>query len=160
MKAALIALGICAVAAALEGAAAGPGVKGWLAELRAPRWAPPFRVWVVVGAIYYVLCFAVLFRLLGLPSSRLRTSALATAILLMVANAAFNLVFFRRRKLFGSFLFYLPYCAIAVALFIQLLLLDRLAAAILGPYLLYLIYATAWGYQIWYTLSLHDALPI
>ncbi len=149
MKAALIALGICTLAALLEGAAAGRGVKARLAALRAPRWALPFGAWVVVGAIYYNLCFAMLWRLLTLPSSPLRSSALTTVLGLMVANAAFNFIFFRRQNLHASFLFFFPYSAIAVALFIQLLLLDLLAAAIFGPYLLYFVYATAWGYRLW-----------
>jgi translocator protein len=144
-----IAFGICALAALLEGVAAGRGVKERLASLRAPRWAFSFGAWVVVGAVYYVLCFAVLLRLLDQPSTRLRSSALVTLLTLMAANAGFNFIFFRRRNLLASFLFFLPYSAIAVALFVQLLLADRLAAAIFGPYLLYFVYATAWGYQMW-----------
>lgn len=149
MKVVLIALGICILAAVLEGVAAGPGVKQHLAALRAPRWALPFGAWVVVGAIYYVLCFAILFRLLSLPASPVRTSALTTTVILMAANAAFNFIFFRRRNLFASFVCFLPYSAIAIALFIQLLLLDRLASALFAPYLLYFVYATVWGYQLW-----------
>lgn len=149
MRPVLIASGICALAALLEGVAAGRGVKERLALLRAPRWALSFGGWVVVGALYYVLCFAVLLRLLGQPSTALRNSALATLVALMAANAGFNFVFFRRRNLRASFLFFLPYSAIAVALFVQLLLVDRFAAAVFGPYLLYFVYATAWGYEMW-----------
>jgi hypothetical protein len=43
-----------------------------------PRWALPFGAWVVVGGIYYILCFVVLFRLLRLPANHLRATALAT----------------------------------------------------------------------------------
>lgn len=157
MNAALIALGICILAAVLEGAAAGRGVKEHLSALRAPRWALSFRAWVVVGVVYYAVCFAVLLCLLTLASTRLRTSALATIIVLMVANAAFNVVFFRRRNLYASFLFFFPYSAIAIALFVQLLLLDRVASLIFGPYLLYFVYATAWGHQLW-RLNEHPAI--
>ena len=109
----------------------------------------PFGGWIVVGVLYYIVCFAVLFRLLNLPFSSLRSMALTTALLLMAANAAFNLLFFRRGNLHASFLFYIPYSAIAIALEVQLFLLDRLASVIFAPYLLYFIYATAWGYQVW-----------
>ena len=63
--------------------------------------------------------------------------------------ATFNVVFFRRRNLFASFLLYFPYAAIAVALFLQLLALEPVAAAAFAPYLAYFVYATAWGYAIW-----------
>jgi tryptophan-rich sensory protein len=149
VKPLLIALGTCALAALLEGVAAGPGVRERLSSLRAPRWALSFGGWVVVGALYYVLCFAVLLRLLNLPSTALTSAALATLVTLMAANAGFNFIFFRRRNLHASFLFFLPYSAIAVALFAQLLFVDRLAAAVFGPYLLYFVYATAWGYELW-----------
>jgi tryptophan-rich sensory protein len=56
---------------------------------------------------------------------------------------------FRRRNPFASFVLFLPYSALAIALFVQLLILEPLAAMIFGPYLLYFIYATAWGYQVW-----------
>ena len=149
MKPAVIALIICAIAGALEGAAAGSGVKKRLASLRVPRWALPCGAWVVVGGIYYILCFAVLFRLLRLPSSHLQATALAMTVALMSANAAFNFVFFRRGNLYASFLFYFPYSALAVGLFLLLLRVDRIASTIFGPYLLYFVYATAWGYQVW-----------
>ena len=149
MNSALIALAVCAVAAALEGAAAGTGVRAHLASLRLPWWALPFGAWVVVGGLYYVLCFVVLYRLLERPSSQLTVAALATTVLLMGANAAFNAVFFRRRNLYASFLFFIPYAALAIALFILLLFIDPVASAAVGLYLVYLIYATAWGYQVW-----------
>ena len=149
MHPALTALGICAVAAILEGVAAGPGVKKRLASLRVPCWALPFHAWMIVGAIYYVLCFAVLFRLLTLPPDRLKIAALATTVLLMAANAAFNLLFFRWANFGASFLFFLPYSGIAIGLFILLLTVDPLASAIFGPYLLYFVYATVWGYHVW-----------
>lgn len=104
---------------------------------------------MIVGGVYYLLCFAVLFRLLRVPATHLRTAALAMTLALMAANAAFNFVFFRRANLYASFLFFFPYSAIAVALFVVLLRVDSIAAAIFGPYLVYFVYATAWGYQVW-----------
>lgn len=149
MKPAALALGACAIAAALEGLAAGPGVKQRLSSLRVPRWALPFSAWLVVGGLYYLLCFIVLFRLLKLPTTRLQVAALTAAIALMAANAAWNYLFFRRANLYVSFLFFLPYATLALALFGLLLSVDPVSSAIFGPYLLYFVYATAWGYKVW-----------
>ena len=69
----------------------------------------------------------------------------------MFINALWNYFFFRTRNLFHAYLLGLLYSAIAVSLFLLLLLrLDRLAAWCLLPYLLYLFcYANLWGYRIW-----------
>jgi tryptophan-rich sensory protein len=149
VRPAAIALLVCALAAALEGVAGGPGVRQRLASLRVPRWALPFGAWLVVGGLYYVLCFIVLFRLLSIPANRLQTMALTVAVALMAANAAWNYIFFRRGNLYASFLFLLFYAALAVALCGLLLRVDSASAAFFGPYLLYFVYATAWGYKVW-----------
>ena len=149
LKPAALALVVCVIAAALEGLAAGPGVKQRLAALRVPRWALPFSAWLVVGGLYYVLCFIVLFRILELPTTRLQVTTLAVATTFMTANAAWNYLFFRRANLYASFVFFLPYAALALALFGLLLRVDPVSSAIFGPYLLYFVYATAWGYKVW-----------
>jgi len=149
VKPAALALGICAIAAALEGLAAGPGVKQRLSSLRVPPWALPFTAWLVVGGLYYLLCFIVLLRLLKLPTTRLQVTAVTAAIALMAANAAWNYLFFRRANLHASFLFFLPYAALALALFLLLLRVDPVSSAIFGPYLLYFGYAAAWGHEVW-----------
>lgn len=143
----MIPLAVCLVAAAVEGLAAGPGVKRRLESLRQPRWAPSFGVWVLIGGLYYFLCFVLLFRLIGLAPSLLRTSALVLTGILMLVNAAFNFVFFRRAALRASLLLFLPYSAVALAVLGMLLRLDRVTAVIFGLYLVYLVYATVWGYQ-------------
>jgi len=150
MRSALIAFLICAFAATLEGWAAGGGVKARLAQLRLPRFSPPFAVWIGIGLGYYVMCFFILWRLLATPlASSAGRLALALLGALMLANAAWGVFFFRRRNLRVSFLAFPPYMLLALALDAVLLSVDRLAALILLPYLAYLIYATWWGYRVW-----------
>ena len=143
-------LAICALAAALEGLFAGPGVKQRLASLLLPPYAVPFWGWMVIGVLYYAICFAVLYRLFLLPASAGRLAAFGLIGTFMFVNALWNYFFFRSRNLFHAYLLGLPYCAVAVSLFLLLLLrLDRMAAWFLLPYLFYLIYASVWGYRIW-----------
>lgn len=148
MRALLYALGLCALAAALEGVFAGGGIKKRLAELRAPRYAPPLWGWVLIGIAYYVMCFAVLYRLFNLPTTALRNLALALAATVLLANALWNYFFFRRRSVFLAFLLGLPYSVVAVALFVCLLHLDRTAALWWLPYVVYLFYASAVSYAL------------
>lgn len=51
---------ICVPAATLEGALAGKDARQWLAQLRMPRYSPPFVLWVVIGVLFYAMCFVIL----------------------------------------------------------------------------------------------------
>jgi tryptophan-rich sensory protein len=146
----LCAAAICAVAVALEGFCAGGGIRQRMAELRRPRFSPPLWGWILIGALYYVICFAVLYRLFArTPAVPLRTLAIGGTVLLMSINAGWNWFFFRARNLRHAFLIGLPYTVLALAVFALLLALDRIAAAWLAPYLPYLVYANFWGYRTW-----------
>ena len=135
---------------ALEGLFAGGGIKKRLSELQVPRYAPPLWGWIVIGALYYVICFVVLYRLFSLPTtSALRPWALALLGSMMFINALWNYFFFRTRNLFHAYVICLPYGVTAAVLFGVLLNLDRPAAWTLLPYLLYLFYAGAFGYRVW-----------
>lgn len=142
-------LAICALGAALEGLFAGSGIKQRLVTLRMPAFAIPFWGWMVIGGLYYVICFAILYRLFLLPPAPLRSVAFGLLGAMMFINALWNCFFFRTRNLFHAYLLGLPYNAIALALFFLLLRIDRTAAWCLLPYILYLFYANIWSYRIW-----------
>jgi benzodiazapine receptor len=158
MRSAFLALLVCALAATLEGWAAGGGVKTRFAQLRLPAFSPPFAVWIGIGLGYYAMCFLILWRLLTTPLAS-PTGRLALALLgaLMLANAAWGFLFFRLRNLRLSFLAFPPYVLLTLALEVALLGVDRLAALILLPYLVYLVYATWWGYRLW---RLNDSVTL
>ena len=149
-RAILLSLAICAVAAGLEGVLAGRGVKERFAELRLPAISPPLSVWVVVGALYYLICFILLYRLLASdPLRPLASMTFALLLVVMLVNAGWNYLFFRRKDLRASLLSQLPYGALLLGLVGLLWQLDRRAAVVLVPYILYLGYAAWWGYRLW-----------
>ena len=146
----LISVGACVLAAALEGACAGKNVKAFYAELRFPRYSAPLWVWGIIGGLYYLIFWFVLYRLLRLDSdSAVRVAALALLLFMMVVNALTNYVIFRARNLRLSFIIGNLFPIMDVTLFILLIRLDRAAAWSLIPYLLYRIYAVWWGYALW-----------
>jgi tryptophan-rich sensory protein len=146
----LISIGICIIAAALEGVCAGKNVKAFFATLRFPPYSAPLWVWSIIGALYYVIFCFVLYRLLTLDSdSVLKPVALTLILFMMVANALTNYVIFRARNLRLSFIIGNIFPVMDIALFICLIRLDRIAAWSLIPYLLYRIYALWWGYGLW-----------
>ena len=149
-RALIYSLAACVLSVALEGLFAGRGIKQRLAELRVPRYAPPLWGWIFIGAVYYVICFVVLYRLLSMPETvPSRSSALVLLGSLMFTNALWNYFFFRTRNLFHAFVIGLPYSLIAAVLFVLLLQIDRVAAFWLLPYLFYLFYAATFGYRVW-----------
>ena len=96
------------------------------------------------------MCFVLLYRLLGSTrSSGAFRAAFFLLLALMVANALWGWLFFRRKDLWASFLAFIPYSLIAVALAAVLMFIDRTAALLLTPYLLYLVYALWWSYRLW-----------
>jgi translocator protein len=138
------------IAAALEGACAGRSVKSFYAGLRFPRYSAPLWVWGIIGGLYYVIFWFVLYRLLRLDGhSALRGAAIALILFMMAANALTNYVIFRARDLRLSFIIGSLFPFMDVALFVCLLRLDRAAAWTLIPYLLYRPYALWWGYMLW-----------
>ncbi len=145
----LIALVVCAAAAALEGIAAGSGVKQRFETLTLPRWAPQLKVWVAIGLAYYVVCFMVLSHLLALRSSGSRAGALTLILTVMLINAYWNWLFFRSRNLWLSLVVSAGYSVVAASLWLLLWRIDVRAMLWLTPYLVYLLYANTFGYAVW-----------
>ena len=133
-----------------RGALAGRGVKDYRASLRKPLFSPPLWLWFGIGALYYVACFLVIYRLIGdVPHSGLRSAALILVVMLMSINAGWNYIFFRTRNLFAASTAMFPYNLVAIALLLCLVRLDVTAALVFTSYLAYLMYANFWGYQLW-----------
>ncbi len=145
----LWALAVCIGFALLEGVLAGADVADRYASMRLPAYSPPLWGWLVIGGIYYAICFVVLYRVLRVGErSRLRPTAVTLTLLMMGINAAWNVVFFGG-NLRMAFFAVIPYDIVAVGLLLALLKLDRIAAWSFTPYLLYLAYANLWGYGVW-----------
>lgn len=150
IRALLVSLAICGAAAALEGVCAGKGVKAFFATLRFPRYSAPLWLWTIIGGVYYLIFFFVTYRLLRLDSYSARWyAALSLIVFMMIVNGLTNYVIFRARNLYLSFLIGTIFPALDLTLFALLVLLDRVAALALAPYLIYRVYAVAWGYNLW-----------
>jgi tryptophan-rich sensory protein len=117
-------------------------------------------VWGIIGSLYYLIFWFVLYRLLRLDSdSALRGATLALLLFMMAANALTNYVIFRARNLRLSFIIDNLFPVMDMTLFLCLLRLDRVAAWALIPYLLYRVYAVWWGYSLWRLNSVNLKTP-
>ncbi|MGA8270856.1 MAG: tryptophan-rich sensory protein [Candidatus Sulfotelmatobacter sp.] len=129
-----------------EAICAGKDPVGAMKRLRQPPWALPMAAWYVVGICYYAMCFAVVYRLEA--SGEATRTRLVLIAGLMLANAAWNLIFFRLRAFRWSFWFYLPYGLLVAILIGVLWSVDKLSASLLLVYSAYLPYALAWSYVV------------
>jgi translocator protein len=144
------ALAACIAAAALEGMMSGRGVQRRFAELRLPKFGPRLWAWPILGAAYYVLFFFLTRSLLDRPATPYWTPvALALTAALLLANAGWNWIFFRRKDLRLSFLFFAPYLLLALALAPVLFRVRSPVSRWYLFYLAYLGYAAWWGYSVW-----------
>jgi len=144
-----IAFILCATSALLEGACAGGGTRRQLAELVQPRGAPPFPVWIALGLYYYLTCFWLARGILTVGFGFAEhLVALALLIAIMLANAAWNALFFRLKRYRASWLFFLPY-SLLVAVLTGLAIGMNMPGgyAVLG-YEFYLPYALWWSYRV------------
>jgi tryptophan-rich sensory protein len=150
LNSSLLALIICAVAAAVEGALAGRGARQRLAELRMPPYSPPFALWLAIGAVYYAMCFIVLRHLLASrPFTPVLLVGLVLVITILLVNASWSILFFRCRDLRASFITFIPYGVVVMVLATLLIRLYPFGALLFGGYLIYLVYATWWANQLW-----------
>ena len=149
-KALLISLGTCVIAAVLEGLCSGKGVKEYFAKLKFPRYSAPLWVWYIIGGLYYLIFFYVIYRVLRQNTRDSLTQAtLGFIVFMMVLNALWNYVFFRAQNLFVSFVVASLFPLLDLVLLILLINLDTVAAWALVPYLLYRVYGVWWGYGFW-----------
>jgi tryptophan-rich sensory protein len=142
-------MGVCVCTAALEGVCAGSTVKQFFSTLKLPSYSAPLWVWSIIGGGYYLTFGFVLYRLLRLDSSGLRTATLTLVLFMAIVNALTNYVIFRARNLYLSFLIGCLFPFLDATLLICLIRLDTLAACALVPYLIYRIYAVWWGFALW-----------
>lgn len=143
----VVSLVVCVVAAAAEGLCAGRQPMAQLKVLKQPSWSPPTWVWILIGLAWYGICFTALVRLLPFWQQQKMPVILLGA--LMLSNAAANIPAFRMRRLDLAFYFFFPYWLLLGAFVWSACLLDRLICTLFAIYVVYQLYAMAWGYQVW-----------
>lgn len=119
-----------------------------------PPYSPSFAGWVFIGVIYYAICFVVLRRLLAGTF----TLALLFLLLVLLLNALWSVFFFRWRDLRVSFIAFIPYAMLVIALVLLLAPIYSVGAVLFMCYCVYLVYATWWGYRLWLLNSRQEDL--
>jgi tryptophan-rich sensory protein len=143
-----VALGI-SVSATLIAAVAGnllipKAAMDWFRGLRWPRWMVPYQAFVVAGVVYYVLVGTVLYRALD----RHDVAAIAWTAVVLVANEAWNAVFFGLRSTLGGFVGIVAFAGLLAAL-LAAVADDRLSLILMSVYAVWIVYDVAWTFALW-----------
>ena len=150
MKPIVIATTVCLVAAMSEALVTGTDPRSHFRKLRLPSYSPAFGIWILTGLLYYVMCFVILRHLLAVADlSGLYRLALVLVIAMLGGNAAWNALFFRLGALRLSFLTFLPYGIVVVALTVVMIPIYPFGGVLLSAYCGYLVYAACWSYRLW-----------
>jgi translocator protein len=136
--------------AIIGNALVGDAVKTWYPSLKKSSMILPIWAFIPIAIAYYLMCGAILYRLLALVApSRQRTSAIVLLSSMMGANEGWNYLFLGRKSLRASLLGMLGFIFLTIALYRALNQIDRHSAMILRPYLAWLGYDVLWAEELW-----------
>ena len=139
---------VCFVAAAIGGAAsiqAGP----FYAQLVRPAWAPPSWIFGPVWTVLYALMGIAAWLVWRVADSRAVRVPIALFLLQLMLNAVWSWLFFRWHQGALAFADILLLGVSIVGTLIAFWRIRRLAGALLIPYLLWVIFASALNYSVW-----------
>lgn len=144
----IVCFALCFAVAALGAMATTPNIPGWYASLNKPSFTPPNYVFPIVWNILYALMAISLWRLWEAAKSGLRTRAIAVFLLQLAVNLAWSFIFFGAKAIGAGLITIIALDALVIWTIYAAWKVDRFAAALLLPYLLWIGYATALSVEI------------
>jgi len=144
------AVGICLATGLIAGFATESSVNDWYTTLNKPRFTPPgwlfAPVWI---ALYIVMGIAA-----GIVWSRgfyhrWVKKALYLFLFQLLFNGAWSIVFFGLKEPFWALMVIIVLLVLIVLTIRSFKIINRWAAMLLMPYLLWVCFATALNYKIW-----------
>lgn len=148
-KAALVAVATVAAAAIVGNLATTPNIPTWYAGLVKPSFNPPNWIFGPVWAALYAMMAVGFFRILRLPASAPRKSAIIAFAGQIALNALWSVVFFALRSPSVGFLVLISLWALIVLTMLRFLALDRIAGWLMAPYLAWASFAALLNAAIW-----------
>lgn len=149
LKAALVALAAVAAAAIIGSLATTPNIPVWYGQLNKPGFNPPNWIFAPVWTALYAMMAIAFYRILRLPPSSGRKSAVIAFLGQMALNALWSVVFFELRSPSVGFLVIVSLWALIGLTTLRFLALDRIAGWLLAPYIAWVTFAAALNGAIW-----------
>lgn len=141
-------LAVC-FAAALIGGLGSAQAGSFYAQLERPAWAPPGWLFGPVWMLLYTLMAVAAWRVAGQAATPLRRAALAVFGVQLAVNALWSWLFFAWQSGLWAFWGAALLASLVAATALLFRELDRLAAALLLPYLAWTSFATLLSWAVW-----------
>lgn len=140
-------LALCFGVSILGGMVAAPALREWYAALAKPAWTPPGWVFGPIWTILYPLIAVSGWTVWREGRSRL---AVLLFLLQLALNAAWPWFFFGFRRLDWAFFDVVALTVTLVATIAVFYRVRRRAAALLVPYLAWVVFAAALNFAVWH----------
>jgi benzodiazapine receptor len=150
LRAAVLAFVAVALASAAGQVATYPNLAPWYEGLEKPSFNPPNWIFAPVWTTLFVLMAFGLWRILRLPDSGRRRTALILFFVQLVLNAAWSWMFFAAHSPILGLTNIVAQLAVIVMTIIAFQRLDRLAAWCLVPLAAWVGFATLLNFSIWH----------
>ncbi|MGZ5871061.1 MAG: TspO/MBR family protein [Bradyrhizobium sp.] len=134
---------LCLGVGIIEGQVTRPEIPTWYASLIKPSWTPPPLAFPIAWTLLYALMALSLWRLWDLEArSPARTKAMVWFFIQLALNALWSPVFFGLHGTRAALAIIIALLIAIAATILAAFRVDRLAAWLLAPYLLWVAYAT------------------
>jgi translocator protein len=139
----VLSLSMCLGVGVLESLVTRPEITTWYASLAKPSWTPPPLAFPVAWTILYVLMGISFWRLWDRkPSSPARARAMTWFLVQLALNALWSPVFFGWHGTRSALIIIVALLVAVAMTMVTASRIDRLAAWLLAPYLVWVAYAT------------------
>ena len=136
-------------AAAAVGAIASIEASSFYLQLARPTWAPPAGVFGPVWSVLYTLIGIAAWRVWRKGGFRLQRAALTLFLVQLVLNALWSWLFFGWHRGALAFADIVLLLVSILATLIAFWRAERLAGALLVPYLAWVSFASALNFEVW-----------
>ncbi|HLD83515.1 MAG TPA: TspO/MBR family protein [archaeon] len=125
-----------------------PSISGWYAFLVKPEFMPPSWVFAPAWTLLYLLMGASLYLILKRPGKEARKAAIVFGFQLAL-NVIWSILFFGLRNPALAFTEILALWAMIGATIWQFMKIDKRAAYMMVPYILWVTFAAVLNYYVW-----------
>jgi benzodiazapine receptor len=139
---------LCFAVAWLGSVATMPKIATWYVSLNKPSFTPPNYAFPIAWNILYALMAISLWRLWQAPRSEMRSRAITLFLMQLAVNLAWSWIFFGAESIRGGLSTILALDVLVAMTILAIWRVDRFAAGLLLPYLLWIGYATALNAEI------------
>jgi benzodiazapine receptor len=126
-----------------------PSIPAWYAFIAKPPFTPPNWIFGPVWTALYIMMAYAFYRILRLPSAPNRKWVITAFMLQIALNAAWSIAFFGGRSPLLGLIVIVPLCLSVASTLVLFWKRDKLAGALLAPYLSWVLFASALNFEVW-----------